>query len=110
MPVLAMADGFPSIEKHRASTNTLLHERLRRSFAVGYSGDFKAIVGVSDGIVHSFNVVQDPLETIDLGDGGGGDRGLAVGGAREAAASIARGVDGAFDPVVQDRLRSWGYL
>ncbi len=109
-PVLAMADGYPSIERHRTSANGPLLERLRKSFAVAYSGNFKAIVGVADGSVQTFDIVQDPKERSDLGGGTDGERGMAVRGAMDAAEKIRQVAKGVVDSGVQDRLRSWGYL
>ncbi len=109
-PVLAMADGYPSIERHRARADGPLLERLQRSFAVAYSGDFKAIVGVTDRSVQTFHIVRDPEERFDLGDGTDGERGLAVQSALKAAEEIRQVAKGVVDSSVQDRLRSWGYL
>ncbi len=110
LPVLGMADGFPSIEVYRERAEGPLFERLRRSFAVAYSGDFKAIARVDDRSIQTFNLVLDPGEMNDLGNATDGARGLAVHGALQAAEQIRHVAKGAMDPEVNARLRSWGYL
>ncbi len=109
-PVLAMADGFPTIERHRLAGPGPLRERLERSFAVAYSGAYKAIVGVRDGSVQAFDVLRDPTETAALADGASPEVREAVRVAQEAADRIRNVAKGAVDPDVHDRLVSWGYL
>lgn len=109
-PVLAMADGYPSIENFRDHLDASVLERLRRSYAVGFSGGFKAIVGIRDGTVRVYNVTEDPNEQSNLGSVPGGERAKAETFARSAAEAILRAANGSVDLGVQDRLRSWGYL
>ena len=47
-PVLAMADGFPCLEHYRGRLSEPAFARLLRSYAVSYTGDYKAVVGMHD--------------------------------------------------------------
>jgi arylsulfatase A-like enzyme len=109
VPLLAMADGFPTIENYRGHLDATLAERLRRSFAVAYEGDVKTIVSVRDGSVRSFRLGVGPdLDGDEIAETS--DVGRTVEFARGVAAELARSGDGDVDASVEDRLRSWGYL
>jgi len=108
-PVQAMADGFPSLQHYREHLSDVVRDRLRRSFAVAYDGDFKVILGLHDQRIEIYNLVDDPGEEHDLGTAAEGTAARAVETARTAARSIGAARSGAVDPQLQFQLESWGY-
>lgn len=108
--VYAMADGFPSIQHFQGGLDEIVLRRLRTTYAVGFSGGFKAIVGVEDSTAQVFDLLHDPAEERDLGSQTDGDGARAEAFAREAARYIAQAGRGTVDPDVNERLHSWGYL
>jgi arylsulfatase A-like enzyme len=108
VPLLAMADGYPSLVNLKGDTDPRLVERLRRAYAVAYQGNFKGIVGLHDGGTQVYDLAEDPEESHDLGPKGAGSEAVvAAQGAAEQIRQVARGL---VDPSVEERLRSWGYL
>ncbi len=108
-PVLAMADGFPSIERHRTGPESLL-DRLRHVYSVAYAGPYKAIAEMEDAPVRLFDVTQDPDERRDLGEVSDPAAETAIRGAKVVADRIRQVSRGSLDPDVRDRLVSWGYI
>ena len=109
-PVLAMADGYPSIEIHSEGVGAPVMERLREVHALAYVGDFKAIVEAHSGVTRVFDLQRDPGETTDLGTDLPEPAGQAVRSAQRAMELIGQTSRGVHDPLLEDRLRSWGYL
>jgi len=109
-PVLAMADGYPTIENYRRRLNGALLERLRHSYGVAYDGTMKAIVGVQEGDLRTFRLANgdEPSPEIEFEDPAASE--FVAGSAREVADELRRAAEGDVDSTVEDRLRSWGYL
>jgi len=110
VPVLAMADGYPSVEIYSAALPAPVADRIRRVRAIAYAGDFKAIVETGSGLTSVFDLRRDPEEQTDLGERAEGPAGEAIRSARSVAEQIRRASDGITDTTLHDRLRSWGYL
>ncbi len=108
-PVLAYADGFPSIEVYRKSGNPRVLARLSSSYAVAYLGDLKSIASVSDGTVATFDLSRDPNEAHPLGSGSARDRALVEEAALQVRARISSIAQSTIDDSVHERLHSWGY-
>jgi hypothetical protein len=110
MAVLAMADGYPSIENYRRSLDAPLLERLGHSYGVAYDGTVKAIVGVQSGELRTYRLDGHGGET-PLGEAAAvGETDRAADSARDVANELRRAAEGSVDSSVEDRLRSWGYL
>jgi arylsulfatase A-like enzyme len=109
-PVMAMADGYPTIENYRSSLDATLLERLRRSYGVAYAGDVKAIVGVQEGDGQVFRLDHRGGELLIPDSTGGEVADRAMDSAREVVRELRRAAEGDVDSSVEDRLRSWGYL
>ncbi|MCI4324305.1 MAG: sulfatase-like hydrolase/transferase [Thermoplasmata archaeon] len=108
--VMAMADGYPTIENYRSTLNASLLERLRRSYGVAYAGDVKAIVGVQEGDGHAYRLDGHGGETLIPDHAGGEVADRAMDAAQEVVRELRRAAEGDVDSSVEDRLRSWGYL
>jgi arylsulfatase A-like enzyme len=109
-PVLAMADGYPTIENYRKRLEGALLERLRASYAVAYEGGVKAIVGVQSGEVRTYRVDGGEEETPEAGPMVSPDGTLATESARGVVEELRKASEGVVDTTVEDRLRSWGYI
>lgn len=109
-PVLAMADGYPSVVIHRERVETPVLEHLRRVNAIAYDGDLKALVEVRTGALSVFDLGRDPEESSDLGSRLGVSSRNVEEAARGAAARIQGASKGGVDTVLEDRLHSWGYV
>jgi arylsulfatase A-like enzyme len=109
-PVLAMADGYPTIENYRRRLEGALLERLRSSFAVAYAGGVKAIVGVQSGEARTYRVDGEVEETPEAAGATTPDGDLAIESARGVAEELRKASEGIVDTTVEDRLRSWGYI
>ena len=109
-PVLAMADGYPSIELYSEGLRPSMMELLRKVYAIAYDGDFKAIVETREGSVNVFDLRQDPDEQTGFASTSSGPAVAAELAARTAADRINRAGGGGHDAGLEDRLRSWGYL
>lgn len=108
-PVLAMADGYPTIQNYRGRLTGPLLDRLRRAYAVAYDGPTKAIVPLPDGPVQAFRLngrADAPVEREIPAD----DATRATEFARAAALEIQQAANSDLDHSVEDRLRSWGYI
>ena len=108
--VLAMADGYPSVEVYSEVLPAPVVDRIRRVHAIAYEGDFKAIVEIRSGSTSVFDLRHDPDERSDLAETVGGPASGAVRSAHMVAEQIRRASDGITDAALHDRLRSWGYL
>jgi arylsulfatase A-like enzyme len=108
-PILAMADGFPCIEHYRGGLSERAWDRLQHAYGVAYAGDFKVVLGLHDGAVQTFNLLEDPNESRSLPEPSDGDALAALEGARRVSELVAKAKGGSIDPTVQDRLLSWGY-
>ncbi|MCI4317911.1 MAG: sulfatase-like hydrolase/transferase [Thermoplasmata archaeon] len=109
-PVLAMADGYPSLEVYRKTLDAPLLDRLRRSYGVAYSGAEKAIIRVQDGEVKTFHLDGRGGETPIPAGAETPDAARATASAREVVEELRRATEGAVDSSVEERLRSWGYI
>jgi len=104
-----MADGFPSSQHFRRHLSAETADRLRRAYAVAYSGDFKVVLGLHDQAVRTYNLRFDPEERTDLGSSEDRAAAQALAAARDAARRIAAARLGRVDPRLEAQLESWGY-
>ncbi|MCI4327572.1 MAG: sulfatase-like hydrolase/transferase [Thermoplasmata archaeon] len=109
-PVLAMADGYPTIENYRKRLDGDLLRRLQRSYGVAYHVGVKAIVGVQNGDIRTFRVGSGSESASVPGSGTDAATARATDAARDVAELLRRAAEGTMDSSVEDRLRSWGYL
>ncbi|HEV8049304.1 MAG TPA: sulfatase-like hydrolase/transferase [Thermoplasmata archaeon] len=109
-PVLAMADGYPTIENYRRRLNGALLERLQHSYGVAYEGTMKAVVGVQEGDLRTFQLTNEPDRSAEQEFEDPVASEFVAGSAREVANELRRAAEGDVDSTVEDRLRSWGYL
>jgi arylsulfatase A-like enzyme len=107
--VLAMADGFPSIEHFRGNLSEGPMIRLNRSYAVAYSGDFKVVLNLHDERAEVYNLTRDPEERTVVDSPPEGDASHALGSARDLAQRIRNDRSGMVDERLENQLRSWGY-
>jgi arylsulfatase A-like enzyme len=109
-PVLAMADGYPTLEIYRKRLDEGLLQRLQRSYGVAYHGTTKAIARVQDGTVQTFHLGRNAAEAPESGTDPDAESARAVEAARGVADELRRASEGTVDTSVEARLQSWGYL
>lgn len=111
VPVLAMADGYPSLFPTSNEGSGRGGHSTGQLQTVAYSGRWKVIYDAESQAVRVFDLDADPNEGSDRGAQPDGDGARAEAAARDVSARIlGKGRRPPTDRTLQERLQTWGYL